>query len=35
MRILISNRLQQLRAEVDGFAEVQALNDGPAVLRII
>jgi len=32
---LISKRLQQLRDERDGLAEVQALNDGLAVLRII
>ena len=32
---LIAKRLQQLRDERDGLAEVQALNDGLAVLRII
>ena len=35
VEILISKRLQQLRDEMDGLAEVQALNDGLAVLRII
>ena len=32
---LISKRLQQLRDEMDGRAEIQAINDGLAVLRII
>jgi hypothetical protein len=32
---LISKRLRQLRDEMNGLAEIQAINDGLAVLRII